>query len=130
MGNIIIAELYFNKRLNKDVNMKKFLLLIVCLLIASCTSSRNESNHWDFDHNLKFDQKQLDDKVYQVVIHRKKDTQFPQLAAFLMRHALDLCQNYGYKLEIIEGVEGFNDKIVAKSYIQPSLKAKVECAKK
>ena len=109
--------------------MKKLLLLIVCLQITSCTTNRDESNNWDFDHNLKFDQKQLSANVYQVVIHRKKGTRFPQLSAFLMRHALNLCQSYGYKLEIIEGVEDFNDKYVAKSYIQPSLQAKIECPK-
>jgi hypothetical protein len=110
--------------------MKKLLLLsIVCLQITSCNSNRDISANWDFDHNLKFEQKILPEKMYKVTIHRKKGTRFPQISAFLIRHAYSLCQSYGYKIEILSGVEGFNDKIVAKSYIQPSLQAKIECPK-
>lgn len=110
--------------------MKKFLLLFVCMQITSCTTNRSDSNNWDFDHNLQFEQKKLSENVYQVTVHRKKNTRFAQLSSFLMRHALDLCQAYGYKLEIIEGVEDYNDKFVAKSYIQPSLQANIECPKR
>lgn len=110
--------------------MKKLLILFVCIQITSCTTNRSNSNNWDFDHNLQFDQKKLSENVYQIIVHRKKNTRFPQLSSFLMRHALNLCQSYGFKLEIIEGVEDYNEQFVAKSYIQPALKAKIECPKK
>lgn len=110
--------------------MMRFFVLILCLQITSCTLMKNDSNNWDFDHDLQFKQEQLAENVYQVVIHRKKQTRFSQLSSFLLRHALDVCQGYGYKLEVIEGVEGFYDKDVAKSYIQPDLKAVIECPKK
>ncbi|GAA6204099.1 MULTISPECIES: hypothetical protein [Thalassotalea] len=110
--------------------MKRIFVIILCLQISSCTLVKNDSNNWDFDHDLQFNQQQLSENVYQVVIHRKKNTRFTQLSSFLLRHALEVCQVYGFKLELLEGVEGFYDKQVAKSYIQPDLKAIIECPKK
>lgn len=110
--------------------MKKLFLLFLCMQITSCTTNKNGINNWDFDHSLQFDQKQLSENVYEVIIHRKKNTRFSQLSSFLMRHALSLCHVYGFKLEINDGIEGFDDKTVIKSYIQPSLKAIIECPKK
>jgi hypothetical protein len=52
---------------------------------------------------------------------------FERLASFLIRKSYSLCGNYHYKLEMIKGIEEFNDKEAMPHYIFPSLTAKVEC---
>lgn len=109
--------------------MKRFIcfILIFCCSACGLTSTKSEVSQWDFDHSLRFDQKKLSDNHYHIIVYRKNSTHFSQLSSFLMRQAYNVCQSYGFQLEVLSGVEDFNDRIVAKSYIQPSLKANLTC---
>lgn len=99
--------------------------------IAVCTSlnatEMSNNAQWDFDHNLRFRQTQLADNYYQLEMFPSKQANFEQLATFLIRKSYRLCGNYHYKLEMIQGIEEFDDKRAMPNYIQPSLIAKVEC---
>ncbi|MEW6989295.1 hypothetical protein AADZ91_01285 [Colwelliaceae bacterium 6441] len=109
--------------------MKCVIVLLFLIFTVGCTVNKvnGEGRQWDFDHNLQFQLEELGDNTYQVTIYRKKNTAFSQLSEFLIRYAYDTCKGYGYSLEILSGVEGFYDRVVAKSYIQPALIANLNC---
>jgi len=111
--------------------MRIFVLIFAVSLLSACTTSNkaNNSSQWDFDHNLQFKETQLADNKYHLEIIPKTDTYFSQLATFLMRRSYQLCGQYGYTLEILRGVEGFNDREGLPHLIQSSLQANVECKK-
>lgn len=115
--------------------MKYGFMLITLFFMSACsqTKSAKVASEWDFDHHVRFEQKILnsnDTNSYLVVVQRDPKTHFAQLSMFLLRHAKTICKGHGYKIEILEGVEDFDDHRIAQSYIQPSLKAKIECPAK
>lgn len=55
---------------------------------------------------------------------------FERLATFLLRKSYSLCGGYHYKIEVIQGIEDFDDKRTMPNYIFPSLIAKIECQRK
>lgn len=107
------------------------LVAIVCMafLLAACANTAKNSEHpqWDFDHNVQFQQKDLGDNRYYIKVVSTSKTRFSQLATFLMRKSLHICQSYGFKIEVLEGVEGFNDRRSFPNLIMDSLAANVEC---
>jgi hypothetical protein len=108
-------------------------LLTVLSTITSCSHLDTSSNKgpnttsWDFDHNVQFKQTKLDDKHFQLEIIPNNNAKFQQLATFLLRKSYRLCGDYNYTIEMIQGIEGFDDKRAMPNYIFPSLIAKVKC---
>jgi hypothetical protein len=111
--------------------MRILVFILAALFLTACTSSNkvNNNSQWDFDHNLQYKETQLAEDKYLLEIIPKNDTYFSQLATFLVRRSYQLCGQYGYTLEVLKGVEGFNDRAGLPNLIQSSLSANVECKK-
>ena len=109
------------------------IMLSCCIILGACTNvSTKEANNngaaqWDFDHQLQFRQTTLENNSYQLEIIPNNRVSFERSATFLLRKSYRLCGSYHYKLEILRGIEGFDDKRAMPNYIFPSLIAKVEC---
>jgi len=101
--------------------------------ITSCTSLETIINNdsstflWDFDHNIQFKETKLAYKYFQLEVIPNNEVDFERLATFLLRKSYHLCGHYHYKMEIIQGIEEFDDKRAMPNYIFPSLIAKIEC---
>ena len=104
--------------------------LCACSSFASKTPVSNGSSQWDFDHNLQFRQTTLTTNHYQLEIIPNNAVNFERLATFLLRRSYHLCGGYHYKMEIIQGIESFDDKRTMPNYIFPSLMAKIKCKAK
>jgi hypothetical protein len=83
---------------------------------------------WDFDHQVQFKRTQFDKNHYQLEVISNKKGNFERLSAFLLRRSYLICGSYGYKLELITGVESFDYLRASPNYILPNLTAKLECA--
>ena len=107
----------------------------ICLIISACSmgqisQSKNANLHWDFDHQLQFRQIKLTKNSYQLEVIPNNQNSFDGMAVFLLRKSQQLCQSSHYKLEVLHGIEGFNDRIAMPNYIFPSLVAKLACSSK
>ena len=112
--------------------MVKLLALFAIFTLVGCatpTISTNKSE-WDFDHKVRFEQKKLAEHKYHLVVISNEKTHFSRLATFLVRKSMNLCNQYGFKIEILGGVEGVNDRKGLPNMIMPSLSANVECPPK
>lgn len=113
--------------------MKKVISIIpwvvICSSLIACSGlAKNKSSiEWDFDHNVQFTLTKLESNAFQLEIIPNNKVKFKQLSAFLLRKSYALCGGYHYKIEIIQGIEGFDDKRAKPHYITPSLLAKIEC---
>jgi len=113
--------------------IKVVIPVVFVTLISGCTSlnefksSRSGTAEWDFDHNVQFRQIKLTDTIFQLEVIPNNNVPFERLASFLIRKSYSLCGGYHYKLEMIKGIEEFNDKLAMPHYIFSSLTAKVEC---
>jgi len=110
----------------------KILLLMISIFIAGCAQTTNENGvaegkSWDFDHQVQFDQHQISDNTFFVRVRSTSRTQFGTLATFLFRQAFTLCKSYGFKVEVLGGVESYNEEQYYKNLIPTSLEANVEC---
>lgn len=107
--------------------------LITLLSITSCAQSEKNfplgqaSSEWDFDHNLQFKKTKFDDRNYQLEVIPNSKVNFERLSVFLLRRSYLICQGYGYKLELIKGVESFDHFRASPNLIMPNLTAKLEC---
>jgi len=120
--------------------MKKIILPLILFIIFSnitgCVNIKTkivehtDSLQWDFDHQVQFVQTTLEEHYYQLEIISNNKANFERLATFLLRQSYSLCGDYHYKIEIIQGIEGFDDKRAMPNYIFPSLMAKVQCKPK
>ena len=112
-----------------------YILTALCfsITLSACganntqTALNNGATQWDFDHNLQFRYTKLSTIAYQLEIIPNGRVKFDRLAAFLLRKSFIICASYYYKIQIIQGIEGFDDKRAMPNYITPSLIAKVEC---
>ena len=115
----------------KEVSMmKNSICLLLALLLTACANNINTPNgasQWDFDHQVQFKQTDLKNGKYHLQVITKQSTEFSKLATFLMRQSLRLCKSYGFKIEVLEGVERFDDKLSFPNMIMPSLSANIEC---
>ncbi len=112
--------------------MKLIYVVAFVTLIGGCAQGikNNESfegKAWDFDHQVQFDQQKLDDNKYFVRVRSTSRTRFSTLATFLVRQSLTVCKSYGFKIEILDGVESYNEEKYYDSYIASSLEANIEC---
>jgi len=110
--------------------------LILSLALTGCANfdtvkaNNNGAAQWDFDHDVQFRQTKLTTNHYQLEIIPNNKVGFERLATFLLRKSYSLCSDYHYKIEMIQGIEGFDDKRAMPNYIFPSLIAEVECIPK
>jgi hypothetical protein len=107
-----------------------FITLPACSVNDTQKTLNNGTAQWDFDHNIQFRRTQLAAHLYQLELIPNNRVNFDKLAAFLLRESHIICGSYHYKIEVIQGVEGFDDKRVMPNYIAPSLIAKLECNSK
>jgi hypothetical protein len=110
--------------------MKNLIWLLLALLLTACANNINTHNgasQWDFDHQVQFKQTDLKNGKYHLQVIKKQSKEFSKLATFLMRQSLRLCKSYGFKIEVLEGVERFDDKLSFPNMIMPSLSANIEC---
>ncbi|KGJ94535.1 hypothetical protein [Colwellia psychrerythraea] len=82
---------------------------------------------WDFDHQLQFKKTQFDEFNYQLEVIPNNNVSFERLSVFLLRRGYLICGRYGYKLELITGVESFDHFRASPNMIMPNLTAKLEC---
>jgi hypothetical protein len=101
--------------------------LSACSATNSQTALNNGATQWDFDHNLQFRYTKLSTIAYQLEVIPNGRVKFDRLAAFLLRKSFIICASYNYNIEIIQGIEGFDDKRAMPNYITPSLIAKIKC---
>jgi len=110
--------------------MKSSIGLLLALALTACASNtptKNGASQWDFDHRVQFKQTDLTAGKHHLQVIAKQDTEFSKLATFLMRQSLRICKSYGFKIEVLEGVERFDDKLSFPNMIMPSLSANIEC---
>ena len=114
------------------MNAFKLFAFSASILLSGCAQTLSDENvsEWDFDHHVRFEQTKLSDTRYFVRVLRFDNTHFGQLATFLLRQSFKLCQGYGYSIEVLDGVELFDDKKARPNWIPPSLAANVECLPK
>lgn len=107
----------------------KFIPFLLTFLLAACAQQSDKSNvkEWDFDHNVFFEQQRLSENSYHVVVRTDGKVPFERLATFLMRQSLELCKNYGFKIEVLSGVEEFDTRRSFPNLIMSNLSANVEC---
>jgi len=113
--------------------MKTVLVLLVffisgCAQIFDDKRSVVDGTIWDFDHSVQFEQHKNSDNSYSLTIRSTSKTRFSSLATFLVRQSFKLCRNYGFKIEVLDGVESYNDERYITSFIPASLQANIECA--
>lgn len=104
-----------------------FIALNGCAYLKNTETSSDRVIQWDFDHHVQYTQTKLSKQYYQLEIIPNSKVPFERLASFLIRKSYSLCGGYHYKLEMIKGIEEFNDQFVMKNYIFPSLTAKIKC---
>lgn len=109
------------------------LIFILIFSISGCANVENDVltgetvSEWDFDHHVHFKKTILAEDHYQLEVITSSKVGFSRLATFLLRKSYRICGHYNYKLEMIQGIEGFDDRRAMPNYIHPSLMAKVEC---
>lgn len=103
-----------------------FFALIACAGPSQVVLGEAQTE-WDFDHQVQFKKTQFDDDHYQLEIIPNNNVSFERLSAFLLRRSYLICGAYGYKLELITGVESFDYPRASPNFIMPNLKAKLEC---
>jgi hypothetical protein len=107
--------------------------ILVCLLLSACANDPNADprgaigSQWDFDHQVQFKKTKFDDNNYQLEVIPNNKVSFERLSAFLLRRGYLICGTYGYKLELITGVESFDHFRASPNMIMPNLTAKLEC---
>jgi hypothetical protein len=112
------------------MNKLKVLTLLPLVMLFGCVQNietPNGASQWDFDHEVQFKQTDLENGKHHLQVIAKQNTEFSKLATFLMRQSLRICKSYGFKIEVLEGVERFDDKLSFPNMIMPSLSANIEC---
>ena len=111
--------------------MKKLLAASALSFFLTACSSNIEvpdgQAQWDFDHGIQFSKTRLDDgRIFIEVVPNNK-TNFNRLAAFLMRKSLQICKSYGFSLELLKGIETYDQKESFPNLIVSHLKANLTC---
>ncbi|PCI62946.1 MAG: hypothetical protein COB35_01765 [Gammaproteobacteria bacterium] len=107
------------------------IILVVCLIFAvmGCANKpfKNGQAQWDFDHHVQFKQTKITAHKYRLEVVANGKADFSVLATFLIRRSLDLCKSYGFKMEVLAGIESFNHQLESPNMLMPSLAANIEC---
>lgn len=118
--------------LSKKIFQGSVLAFFICT-ISSCATKEGTQvlgqvkSEWDFDHQVQFKKTKFDDNNYQLEVIPNNNVSFERLSAFLLRRGYQICGTYGYKLQLITGVESFDHFRASPNMIMPNLKAKLEC---
>lgn len=107
--------------------------LVSATLLVGCVQTSQTQNgkpQWDFDHHVQFKETKLEDGKYNITVIPTSDTHFSTLSTFLLRRSYEICHTYGFTLEILKGIEGFDDRRAFPNLIMGSLAANLECPKK
>jgi len=109
--------------------MRLYILVTVCFALSACSNieSKHGASQWDFDHSIQFKQTILSEGEYHLQVIPKSDTHFSKLATFMMRRSYELCGSYGFKIEVLKGIEKFTDRQSFPNLIMSSLSANIEC---
>jgi len=105
----------------------KIITFFVLLMYFNPVSS-NTVTERDFDHQVQFSQTQIDETSYLLKVLRLNGVSFETMSVFAFRKSFELCGHYGFNMEVIGGVELFNDKAAMPNKIFPALEVKVHCA--
>ena len=102
------------------------------VVLSACASSNVMENGeaisaWDFDHEVHFLYTKIDEHNHQLSVVPSNKVSFGRLSAFLMRKSYLICGSYGYKVEILNGVESFDHNRASPNLIMPNLTANLEC---
>lgn len=127
-GTILLIML--RVKVKELVMISKTIGIILACALTACSShipTPNGASQWDFDHDIQFKQTDLKNGKVHLQVIAKQNTEFSELAAFLIRQSLRICNSYGFKIEVLGGVEGFDDKLSFPNMIMPSLSANIEC---
>ena len=114
--------------------LRRLLCISFCLInITACSSLTKDharftgEKQWDFDHHLQFSEIELAPNHYQVRVFQINNVAFEKISAFIIRRGIIICQRYHYKIELLKGVEGVNDKKGSPNLILSDLVANIEC---
>jgi|GEM_PF-633966 len=104
-----------------------YLTLTGCAIEPNANPELTEGSQWDFDHQLQYKQTRLSANTYQLKVLPSNKVSFEQQSAFLLRRAYLICGNYGYKLELLKGIESFDHQRASPNLILANLTAKLDC---
>jgi len=111
------------------MKLVKYAWVVIIIFCAAVMQSYALASEYDFDHKVHYKQHKLDENSYRIEVIANSKIRFQRLSVFLLRHAYKVCGEYGYTLEILNGVEQIDDRQISPSYIQPNLSAKLICPK-
>jgi len=94
---------------------------------AKQNSPITTQSSWDFDHKLQFKQSQLNNKKFRLEVVPNNKIDFERMAGFLLRKSLKLCQGTHYNLQIVKGIESYNDQEYFPNRLSGSLVAEITC---
>ena len=104
-----------------------YLIFFGFFAINSAQATDKQQWQWDFDHKVSYKKTSLKNNQYLLEIMPKIKTTFNIMATFMIRKSYQLCHHQYYTLEILKGVQTFNDVQGAPNRIMSSLKAKITC---
>jgi len=115
-------------KINRAIFSVVFILFFGgCSHLSHKENTSNGTLQWDFDHQVQYRKTQLEESLYLLEVVPNNEVSFDRLASFIIRKSYSLCGGYTYKLEMLKGIEEYNDKFARPHYIFPSLTARVEC---
>ncbi len=110
-----------------------FTATFVILITSGCATQPSDiplgeaKSAWDFDHKVQYKKTKFDENTYQLEVIPNDKVNFERLSVFLLRRSYLICGGYGYKLQLIKGVESFDHFRASPNMIMPNLTAKIEC---
>ena len=111
--------------------MKAISVVLLVFLLSACSSTtegkKSGELEWDFDHKVQFKRTKLESNRYHLEVIRYSDTAFRRMATLLVRESYEICGRYGFKIEVLEGVELVDDRKATPNRIFGALKANIEC---
>ncbi|WP_105166953.1 hypothetical protein [Pseudoalteromonas sp. T1lg23B] len=122
-------------RLNSNTNhyFTRAWVISSILLLSACQHTKTEQGkpekHYDFDHQVHYEQTQYNNAHYLLQIKSDSYQHFLQQSVFLLRHSKRLCQGSTAQLTLQQGVQGFEKLPTSPRPYQPDLVVEVRCVK-
>lgn len=110
----------------RAINKKLFLGIVMSVSVFS-TSTLADGFERDFDHQVQFSLKQIEQGSYSLTVLRQNKATFERMAVFVTRKAYSVCRQMGYQITYIKGIEEFDDKLVMKNRVFPPLEVNIKC---
>ena len=115
------------------VSVIMVLVITLSFVLSSCAIKSDHvlqstgGSQWDFDHQVQYKQTQIAENSYQLEVISGHRVKFETLSAFLLRRGYLICGNYGYKIEVLNGVQSYDHFKASPNLIMPNLSAKLDC---